>query len=69
MFRFLKLLAGSAFRLLYSREQLLLENLALRQQIAALKRRNPKPRLTRLDASGPEQGNAAVPDCRMPTRF
>jgi len=49
MFRLLKLLAESAIRLVYSRKELLLENLALRQQLAALKRRRPKPRLSALD--------------------
>jgi len=49
MFRQLKLLAESVVRLLYSRQELLLENLALRQQLAALKRRRPKPRLSALD--------------------
>ena len=49
MFRLLKLLAESVVRLAYFREELLLENLALRQQLAALKRRSPKPRLSALD--------------------
>src|SRR5467141_3759302 len=39
------LLAGLILRLLHSRRTLLLENLALRQQLAALKRKHPKPRL------------------------
>ena len=43
------LLAGAILRLFRARRGLLLENLALRQQLAALKRRHPKPRLTLLD--------------------
>ena len=43
------LLAGGILRLFHSRRGLLLENLALRQQLAALKRRHPKPRLSALD--------------------
>src|SRR5712691_3285671 len=43
------LLAGSILRLLHSRRTLLLENLALRQQLAALKRKHPKPRLSVAD--------------------
>src|SRR6266576_3837032 len=43
------LLAGSILRLLHSRRMLLLENLALRQQLAALKRKHPKPRLSVAD--------------------
>jgi hypothetical protein len=43
------LLAGAILQLLHSRRTLLLENLALRQQLAALKRRHPKPRLSMAD--------------------
>jgi putative transposase len=43
------LLAGSILRLLHSRRTLLLENLALRQQLAELKRRHQKPRLSVVD--------------------
>jgi hypothetical protein len=43
------LLAGATLRLLHSRRRLLLENLALRQQLAALKRRHPRPRLSAFD--------------------
>jgi hypothetical protein len=39
------LLVGAILRLFRSRRGLLLENLALRQQLAALKRRHPRPRL------------------------
>ncbi len=49
MFCLLKLLAASVVRLVYSRKELLLENLALRQQLATLQRRRPKPRLSALD--------------------
>src|SRR5882762_6899601 len=43
------LLAGAILRLFRSRHRLLLENLALRQQLAALKRRHPRPRLASFD--------------------
>src|ERR1039458_9489681 len=49
MFRFLVLLLGTLVRLLQARRSLLLENLALRQQLAVLKRRHPKPRISLLD--------------------
>src|SRR5229473_7046731 len=39
------LLAGEILRLFRGRRKLLLENLALRQQLAVLKRRHPRPRL------------------------
>jgi putative transposase len=44
-----RLLAGAMLRSLRARRSLLLENLALRQQIAALKRRHPRPRLSAFD--------------------
>jgi hypothetical protein len=44
-----RLLAGVIVRLFRARRRLLLENLVLRQQLAALKRRHPKPRLTLFD--------------------
>jgi len=43
------LLAGAILRLCRDRRSLLLENLALRQQLAALKRRHPRPRLAAFD--------------------
>ena len=49
MFRFIGLCFGTLVRLLRARRGLLLENLALRQQLAALKRRHPRPRLDLLD--------------------
>src|SRR5258707_14162406 len=49
MFRFIGLCLGTLVRLLRARRSLLLENLALRQQLAVLKRRNPRPRLDLLD--------------------
>src|SRR6266404_9035737 len=49
MFRFIGLCLGTLVRLLRARRSLLLENLALRQQLAALKRRHPRPRLDLLD--------------------
>jgi hypothetical protein len=49
MFRLLRLLLGSLGRLLYSRRDRMLENLALRQQLALLKTRNQRPRLSAPD--------------------
>jgi hypothetical protein len=49
MFRFIGLCFGTLVRLLRGRRSLLLENLALRQQLAVLKRRHPRPRLDLLD--------------------
>ena len=49
MFRFVGLCLGTLVRLLRARRSLLLENLALRQQLAVLKRRRPRPRLDLLD--------------------
>src|SRR5258708_39818128 len=43
------LLSGANLRLFQSRRMLLLENLALRQQLAVLKRRHPRPRLSVFD--------------------
>ena len=43
------LLIGVILRLFRARRTLLVENLALRQQLAALKRRRPRPRLTIFD--------------------
>ena len=49
MFRFIGLCFRTLVRLLRARRSLLLENLALRQQLAVLKRRHPRPRLDLLD--------------------
>ena len=49
MFRFIGLCLGTLLRLLRARRSLLLENLALRQQLAVLKRRHPRPRLDLVD--------------------
>src|SRR5229473_1841784 len=49
MFRFIGLCFGTLLRLPCARRSLLLENLALRQQLATLKRRHPRPRLAALD--------------------
>jgi putative transposase len=49
MFRFIGVCFGTVVRLLRARRSLLLENLALRQQLAVLKRRHPRPRLELLD--------------------
>src|SRR5258706_13752232 len=49
MFRFIRLCLGTLVRLLRARRSLVLENLVLRQQLAVLKRRHPRPRLDLLD--------------------
>jgi putative transposase len=49
MFRFLWICFGTLVRFFCSRQSLLLENLALRQQLSVLKRRHPRPRLYVLD--------------------
>jgi len=49
MFRFIVLSLGTLVRLSRARRSLLLENLALRQQLAVLKRRHPSPRIGLLD--------------------
>ena len=49
MFRFFRLFMESSIRLLYSRRDLLLENLALRQQLAVFKSKNGRPRLAASD--------------------
>src|SRR6266404_4094248 len=49
MFRFIGLCFGTLVRLLRARRALLLENLALRQQLAVLKRRHSRPRLDLID--------------------
>jgi putative transposase len=45
----IELVVGGILRLFRTHRMLLLENLALRQQLAALKRKHPRPRLTALD--------------------
>src|SRR5262249_23859883 len=49
MFRFLRLWFGAILRLFRSRQDLLVENLALRQQLSVLKRRNRRTKLAVLD--------------------
>src|ERR1035437_10356250 len=49
MFQFIVLSLGTLVRLLRVRRSLLLENLALRQQLAVLQRQHPKPRDGLLD--------------------
>jgi hypothetical protein len=49
MFRFPLLWLGAIFRLFRSRRDLLVENLALRQQFSVFKRRNRRPKLGVLD--------------------
>lgn len=49
MYRLLRLFFVSLTRLLRSRRNLLLENLALRQQLAVLQARRPRPRLSTPD--------------------
>jgi hypothetical protein len=57
MFRSIGLCLGTLVRLLRARRSLLLENLALRQQLAVLKRRHPRPRLDLLDKPRKLQNN------------
>ena len=49
MFRFLRLIFALVRRSFRSRRDLLMENLVLRQQLSALKRRNPRQRVTAID--------------------
>src|SRR5258708_5393308 len=49
MFGFVGLFFGMLVRLFRGRRSLLLENLALRQQLVALKRRHPRPSLDLFD--------------------
>ena len=49
MFDLFCLWFGAALRIFRNRQNLLLENLALRQQLVVLKRRHPKPKLGLLD--------------------
>jgi hypothetical protein len=49
MLRLLRLLPVLAIRLFRSRRELLLENLALRQQLTVLKQRHPQPRFAITD--------------------
>src|ERR1700752_3581130 len=49
MFRHVGLWLGLLTRCLQSHRSLLLENLALRQQLAVLKRKHPKPRMEAVD--------------------
>src|SRR5437588_1017162 len=49
MFRYVGLGLGLLTRCLQSHRSLLLENLALRQQLAVLKRKHPRPRMGRVD--------------------
>src|SRR6202035_92084 len=49
MFNLFFLCFGAFVRVFRDRRNLLLENLALRQQLAVLKRRHPRPRLELLD--------------------
>ena len=49
MFRFLRLSLGVILRLFRSRQDLVVENLLLRQQLSVFKRRNRRPKLAALD--------------------
>jgi len=49
MFELLRLWFGAFLRIFHTHRSLMLENLALRQQLAVLKRRHPKPRLGPFD--------------------
>jgi hypothetical protein len=74
MSRFIGLCLGPLVRLLRARRSLLLENLALRQQLAVLKRRHPRPRLDLVDKlfwvavadSGPDGNNPSLRSRRKP---
>lgn len=49
MLAIIRLCLGTIIRLFCTRRSLLLENLALRQQLIVFKRRHPKPRLNIVD--------------------
>src|SRR5437773_8091588 len=49
MFELFRLCLGTFCRIFCTRQSLILENLALRQQLAVLKRKHPRPRLGPLD--------------------
>src|SRR2546425_771543 len=49
MFELLRLWLGALYRVFCTRRNLILENLALRQQLAVLKRQHPRPKLGPLD--------------------
>jgi len=49
MLNIMRLCLGAIARLFWTRRSLVLENLALRQQLAVFKRRHPRPQLTCLD--------------------
>ena len=49
MFRYIELWFGLLTRCLQSHRSLLLENLVLRQQLAVLKRKHPRPRMGAVD--------------------
>ena len=49
MFELFRLWFGAVLRIFHTRRSLMLENLALRQQLTVLKRRHPKPRLGPFD--------------------
>src|SRR6202795_4246322 len=49
MLDIIRLLVGAILRLFRTRRNLLLENLALRQQLAVLKRKHPRPKLAAFD--------------------
>src|ERR1035441_9539905 len=49
MLRIIGLFLASIVRLFRTRRNLLLENLALRQQLAVLKRKRPRPRINAFD--------------------
>jgi len=49
MLHAIRLFLDAIVRIFCTRQRLWLENLALRQQLAILKRKNPRPRLTEFD--------------------
>jgi hypothetical protein len=57
MFDLFRLWLGAVLRLFRTRRSLMLENLALRQQLAVFKRQQPRPRLGAIDKLSPVLGS------------
>ena len=68
MFRLIGLCLGTLVRLLRARRSLLLENLALRQQLAVLKRRRPPilVRMATIPHCGQARNRGALAQGRIP---
>ncbi len=76
MFHFFRLWFGALVRCFHPSKALLLENLALRQQLSLLKRRHPKPKLWMFEsgaccrvhrAEKPAVDCAALLDLKLPS--